>query len=99
MSKEYLAFIDNPETLPAGQEIELSIRDLTPGRQKYDCRNVRAVIADSPDKVPGSDVLWLRSLTGLPYPKPWAIKIVAELDEYIHRRPFSDYQVTLPGYQ
>jgi hypothetical protein len=93
MSKEYVAFVDNPNDLPMGQEIELSIRDLTPGRQKYDGHNVRAIIADSPDKLPGSDVLWFRSLVGILYPKPWAIKIIAELDEFIPKRPYSDYEL------
>ncbi len=93
MSKEYLTFVDNPKDLPVGEEIELSIRDLTPGCEKYDCHNVRAVVADSPDKLPGSDVLWFRSLAGLLYPEPWAIKIIAELGEYIPKPPYSDYEV------
>ena len=95
MAKEYLTFIDNPKDLPVGQEIELSIRDLTPGRQKYDCRNVRAIVADSPDKLPGSDILSFRSLTGLLRPERWAIKIVADLGEFIPKPPFSDYEVRI----
>ncbi len=93
MTKEYLTFMDNPEELPVGPEIELSIRDLTPGRRKYDGHNVRAIVADSPDKLPGGDILWIRSLVGILYPEPYAIKIIEELDEYIPKRPYSDYEL------
>lgn len=96
MRKEYVAFVSSPKDLPLGQETEISIRDLTPGRQKYDCRNVRAILSDSPSSSPDSDVLWLRSLTGLLFPQPWAIKITTELDEYIHKRPYSDYELKSP---
>ena len=94
MSKSWLAFIDNPADLPLGKEVEISIRDLTPGRQKFDGHNVKAILASSPEKLPGGDTLWLRSLTGVLHPKPMGIKITKELDEYIPARPYSDYELT-----
>ncbi len=38
-------------------------------------------------KLPEEDILWIRSWTGVLHPKPWAIKIIAELDEVLPGRP------------
>jgi len=88
MTKEYSTFISDPQALPEGKEINLAIKDLTPGPRKYDCRIVKAVIAGSPDKLEGADVLWLKSLVGITFAKPWAIKIVEELGDSIPRPPY-----------
>jgi len=89
MVKEYSTFIGDPQGLPEGKEIKLAIKDLTPGPRKYDCRIVKAIIASSPDRIEGGDVLWLKSLVGLTSPKPWAIKILEELGDSIPRPPYS----------
>ena len=81
MEKEYDTFVQSVNDFVSGQEYELTIRDLTPGKHKYESRFVRAVVYSSA-KQEGSDVLWLRFLMGLPHPEPRGIKIVAELGEY-----------------
>ena len=86
MSTEYSTFVNNPDRLPQGQEINLAIRELTPGPRKYDQRIVKAILSRSPEK--GGDVLRLRSLVGIPFPEPWGIKIVEELGESIPRPPY-----------
>ena len=88
MSTEYATFVSDPKVLPEGQEIKLAIKDLTPGPRKYDCRIVKAIVSSSPDRIPGGDVLWLRSLVGALFPQPWAIKIVEELGDSIPRPPY-----------
>ena len=85
MTKEYLAFISefgigSLEDLEGDKEIELVIKDLTPGRYKYESRYVRAKIA-SPEKLPGADTLWLRFRHGVLHPKRYAIQITEELGE------------------
>ena len=90
MPKEYQTFVGAPETLEEGQEIKLAVKDLTPGPRKYDCRIVKAVVARDPEKLPGSDVLWLRSLVGRKFPEPWAIKITEELGDSM---PVTPYQL------
>lgn len=80
--KEYLTFVDRKESLTEGKEIELLIKDLTPGRTKYDSRYVRAIVHHNPLKIPDGEVLWIRGLIGLLYPKPYAIKIVKEVGEF-----------------
>jgi len=94
MKKEYVTWLVRDEQFAEGQEIELTIRDLTAGREKYNGRNVRAMVSSSPDKLPGGDILWIRSGTGVLHPKPWAIKITEELGEFLSRNPF-DYAALL----
>lgn len=89
MNKEYATFVSDPEILPQSKEIKLAIKDLTPGRRKYDCRIVTAIVASDPNKLKGADVLWLRSRVGVLFPKPWAIKIIAELGDSM---PYPPYQ-------
>jgi hypothetical protein len=79
-NKEYLTFVNRPEDLPEGKEIELLIKDLTQGRQKYDARYVKAIVSRSP--LPGADTLQVRGLVGLPFPGTWSIKITGELGEF-----------------
>lgn len=80
--KEYLTFIGKLESLAQGQEIELLIKDLSPTRQKYDARYVEAIVYSDPEKIPDGDVLWIRGWVGVPYPKPWVIKILREVGEF-----------------
>ncbi len=89
MSKEYATFVSDPQILPEGKEIKLAVKDLTPGPRKYDCRIVTAVVASSPGKLKGADVLWFRSRVGALLPQPWAIKITGELGDSL---PYPPYQ-------
>ncbi len=90
MKKEYLAFVDefgiqSLKDLEEGKEIELLVKDLTPGRYKYEARYVRARVS-SPEKLPDADTLWVRFQHGVLHPKRWAIQITEELGE-LPRQP------------
>lgn len=87
MKKEYQAFIEN---FKEGEEIEINIKDLTPGPHKYDSRMVKAILYSSPDKLPEGDKLWVRSRNGFLHPSPWVMKITKELGPYIPQPPYSD---------
>ena len=76
MNSEYATFIRSLDDLKEGQEIELTILDLTAGTHKYKAKRVKAIVSDSPH---GGDVLWARFLAGILHPKPLGIKIVTEL--------------------
>lgn len=82
--KEYDSFVDKPDALADG-EISLAIRELTPDnrRKKYLTRYVKCVICRDPEKMPDGDVLWLYWQRGRRYPKPFAIKILEELGEFL----------------
>lgn len=90
MRKEYVTFVPRPKELPEGEEIELIIRDLTPGRQKYDAHIVKAVVSSSDEKLPDSDILWVRSSVGILSPTPRFIKVTRELDEFVPGRPWAE---------
>lgn len=75
---EYDTFVRSLAELPQGQEVELYVRDLAPGRHKYQVRRVKGVVSNK--AVPQGDTLWLRFHTGHRHPQPWAIKITAKLD-------------------
>lgn len=83
MGKEYETFVDKLENLPEGKEVQLVIKDLTPGPRKYDNRIVKAIVRSSADKEPDDDTLWVRSSAGLLYPEPRAMKILGEVGEVI----------------
>jgi len=91
MAKEYLVFVeDMKKELLEGREILLTIKDLTPGKRKYENRIVKAIVSSSPDKLPGGDVLRVRSWTGVLYQRPWAIKIVEEVGEVVPGIPHGE---------
>lgn len=83
MKKEFMTFTRDLADLKENEEISLTIRDLTPEQRKYkyDAKIVKAILSSSPDKLPDGDVLWVRSWTGVLHPKPWAIKVMADLGE------------------
>ncbi len=88
MPTEYQTFVSTPRILKEAQEIKLAVKNLTPGPRKYECRIVKAIVSSDPEKLPGADVLWLRSLVGRKFPKPWAIKIVEDLGDSIKTTPY-----------
>jgi len=78
---EYVTRVRDLSDLKDGQE--------TPGPRKYDGEIVKAIVSSSPDKIAGGDVLWLRSVLGRPYDKPWTIKITQRLGLAIPGRPYA----------
>jgi hypothetical protein len=95
MKKEYVTFVSDLKDLTENVEVTIAIRDLTPGPRKYDCKIVRAVLSSSSDKLTDSEILRVRSWTGVMHPQPWAIKVVKELDETLPGRPHDETLKTL----
>ena len=78
MTKEYDAFVDNPERFQSGEiEVTLLIRELTPEnrREKYGSKRVKAVVSPNPE---GKATLSLRYQRGYLYPKKFGIEIIEE---------------------
>ena len=80
MNKEYDTFVNSLDELPEGQECRIVIRDLAPGRRKYNSIYVEALVSSSAEKLPEGDTLWIRSLLGQIHPQPWRIRIIEQLD-------------------
>jgi hypothetical protein len=90
MKKEYLIFVQRLEDLMEQKEMELTIRDLTPGPRKYDAKIVKAVLSKSQEGLPDADILWVRSWIGNLYPDPWRIKILREIGEFLPGKPHGE---------
>ncbi|OGA12894.1 MAG: hypothetical protein A3G25_13465 [Betaproteobacteria bacterium RIFCSPLOWO2_12_FULL_63_13] len=89
MTSEYETFVRDPAHILSGNEVVLSLRDLTPGRRKYRGSNVRAVVSRPPR--PGEPALWIRSVVGVKDPRPCSVRIVEELPETFNAVAFSDF--------
>lgn len=81
MKKQYVTFVPDIKDLVENSEVTLTIKDLTPGRTKYDARIVKAILSSNAKRLPEGDVLQVRSWTGVLYPKPWTIKVVKDLGD------------------
>jgi hypothetical protein len=86
---EYETFVRDAARILSGRERVLTLRDLSPGRQKYRGLNVRAVVSRPPR--PGEPTLWLRSVVGLKDPQPCSVRIIAQLPETFKAVPYSDF--------
>jgi hypothetical protein len=89
MAMEYETFVRDAARILSGRERVLTLRDLSPGRQKYRGLNVRAVVSRPPR--PGEPTLWLRSVVGLKDPQPCSVRIIAQLPETFKAVPYSDF--------
>ena len=75
--------------------VVLTIRDLTPGKHKYNARVARVQVSRSPEALSNWDTLWVLSVVGIKDPQPWGMKIVEELGITIPGKPYSDIYETL----
>lgn len=74
---EYQTFVGSLAELPVEKEIELVIRDLTPGNYKYKSSRVIAMLSSKPS--PRSHILRIRGRSGTQYDNPLYMKIVKKL--------------------
>jgi hypothetical protein len=89
MDKEWQTFVRRFEDLKEG-EVELFVKDLTPGSRKYDTRHVRAKVARSKGALPEGDLLRIRSESGITALEPWYIRILEELPEWVPGKPWEN---------
>lgn len=89
MAKEWQTFVRKFSDMKEG-EVELFIKDLTPGPRKYDTRHVLAKVARSRKALPDGEVLWIRSESGDRAPEPFYISITEELPEWVEGRPYEN---------
>ena len=85
MAEEYEAFVRDRDHAVSGNQVVLTLRDLTPGRHKYKGINVRAVISEAP--VAGEPLLWLRSVSAPATPPLAAYALPSTWRRYSMHRP------------
>lgn len=77
---EYDTFFQTDlEQVTQDAEQEMVIRDLTPGRSKYRCMYVKALISRDPDRYP--DRLWPRLGRGQWVGEPWSLKVLEPVEK------------------
>ena len=81
-------FIRSPEELQQRAEVSLIIRDLTPGRRKYQLRHVVALVSRQPPVPSQGATLWVRTTVGVQLDQPWTIKILRELPIELPGQPY-----------
>ena len=89
MAKEWQTFVRKFEDMKEG-EVELFIKDLTPGPRKYDTKHVLAKVARSKEALPEGETLWIRSESGTRAPEPFYMSITEELPEWVEGRPYEN---------
>lgn len=89
MTQEYEAFVRDRAHAVSGNQVVLTLRDLTPGRHKYKGINVRAVISETP--VEGEPLVWLRSVVGVRESSPCSVRITEKLPPVFDATPYTDY--------
>ena len=84
-------FVRRPGDLKEGVESALSLRDLTPGRRKYQFRNVVAVVSRRPEDLRSMDTLQVRTVVGVLLPELFGVRIIRDLPIEISGNPYRDF--------
>lgn len=84
-------FVRRPKDIREGEEIPLALRDLTPGRRKYQFRNVVAVVSRRPEELRSMDTLQVRTVVGVLLPEPFGVRIIRDLPIEISGSPYRDF--------
>jgi hypothetical protein len=87
--KEWQTFVRRFSDMQEGER-ELFIKDLTPGKRKYDTKHVIGLVAKEKSGLKDPDTLWLRGESGEKSRKPWYISIRQELEEWVPGKPYED---------
>ena len=84
-------FLRRPGDLKEAIEMPMVLRDLTPGKKKYQMRHVVAVVSRKPEDMASMDQLRIRTVVGILLPETWGVKIVRELPIELPGRPYHDF--------
>lgn len=76
---KYDVYANSLDELPEGKELELQIRDLTPGIHRYSQKWVKVLV--SPDANAYPEKLLIRDGQGKTYEKPYSIKVLEEINK------------------
>ena len=88
-------FLRRPGDLKEGIEIPMVLRDLTPGKKKYQMRHVVAVASRKPEDMASMDILRVRTVVGVLLSETWGISILKDLPVELPGRPYHDFYEAL----
>ncbi len=78
-----------------GVELPMVVRDLRPGRKKYQVRHVVAMVNPQGPTTVGSDELHVRTVVGVLLNEIYTIKIIRDLPMEIPGIPYRDFYEAL----
>lgn len=76
----YDIFVNSLDELQEGAELELQVRDLTPGIHKYAYKWVKARVSAKADTYPQK--LLIRFGRGQAYERPYSIEVYGEINKF-----------------
>lgn len=93
--KSWETFVRRPGELKEGAELPLVLRDLNPGRKKYQMRHVVAKVSRKPEELAQMDRLQVRTVVGVLLPESWGVKILRDLPIELPGEPYHDFFTAL----
>lgn len=88
-------FLRRPGDLKEGEERAMVLRDLRPGKKKYQMRHVVAVVSRKADEMASMDRLRVRTVVGVLLPETWGVRIIRDLPVELPGRPYHDFYEAL----
>ena len=73
----------------------MALRDLRPGKKKYQMRHVIAVVSRKPEDMGSMDTLRVRTVVGVLLSETWGIRILKDLPTELPGRPYHDFYEAL----
>lgn len=86
---EWQTFVRRFTDMKEGKR-ELFIKDLSPGKTKYNTKHVLATVSKSKKALKNPDILWIRGESGEKARTPWYLMIEQELEEFVPGKPWED---------
>jgi hypothetical protein len=84
-------FVRRPGDIKEGVETPMVLRDLRPGRKKYQMRHVIAVVRRQTPETAGTDELRIRTVVGVLLPETYMINILRDLPMELPGTPYHDF--------
>ncbi len=84
-------FLRRPGDLKEAIEMPMVLRDLTPGKKKYQMRHVVAAVSRKPEDMASMDILRVRTVVGVLLSETWGIRILKDLPTELPGRPYHDF--------
>jgi len=88
-------FVRRPGDLKEAIEMPMVLRDLTPGKRKYQMRHVVAAVSRRPEDMSSMDILHVRTVVGVLLSEIWGIRILKDLPVELPGRPYHDFYEAL----
>jgi len=88
-------FVRRPGDLKEAIEMPMVLRDLTPGKRKYQMRHVVAAVSRKPGDMASMDILHVRTVVGVLLNETWGVSILKDLPVELPGRPYHDFYEAL----